>query len=79
MTCRECSEFLSDYVDGELELDIRAVFERHLAACPNCLIYLEQFSATVKAGRQAFADDFSDETCQLPEDLIRAILASRRL
>jgi anti-sigma factor RsiW len=78
VTCRECSEFLSDYLDGELEIDVRAVFERHLAACPNCVIYLEQFSATVKAGRQAFADDIRDESCQLPEELIRAILASRR-
>jgi anti-sigma factor RsiW len=78
VTCRECSEFLSDYLDGELEIDVRAVFERHLAACPNCVIYLEQFSATVKAGRQAFADDPRDESCQLPEELIRAILASRR-
>jgi anti-sigma factor RsiW len=78
VTCRECSEFLSDYLDGELDLQIRAVFERHLAACPNCVIYLEQFSATVKAGRQAYADEADPQRDAVPEELIRAILASRR-
>jgi len=79
VTCRECSEFLSDYVDGELDIEIRAVFERHLAACPNCVIYLEQFSATVKAGRQAYADGAEQQQHgSVPEELIRAILAARR-
>ena len=78
MTCRECSEFLSDYLDGELEAVVRASFDRHLSLCPNCVIYLEQFSATIRAGRLAFADDETGADCPLPEEMIRAILEARR-
>ena len=75
MTCRECSEFLSDYLEGELAHEVRAVFERHLSLCPNCEIYLAQFRATVLAGQRAFDDDASGV---VPEELIRAILAARK-
>ena len=76
MTCRECAEFLSDYLDGDLAVEIRLVFERHLSLCPNCVTYLEQFRATVVAGQAAFGDDAEAD---VPEALIQAILASRRV
>lgn len=75
MTCRECAEFLSDYLEGDLAIDIRQVFDRHLSLCPNCVTYLEQFRATVLAGQAAFGDDAEPD---VPEELIQAILASRR-
>ena len=78
MTCRECAEFLSDYLDGELPVDVLAVFERHLSRCPNCEIYLAQFRTTVFAGRRAF-DEEADASAVVPEELIQAILASRRI
>lgn len=78
MTCRECAEFLSDYLDGELSSDVRTIFERHLSRCPNCETYLAQFRATVLAGRHAF-DDEVDASTVVPEDLIQAILASRKV
>jgi anti-sigma factor RsiW len=75
MTCRECAEFLSDYLAGELAADVRAAFEHHLSICPNCVTYLEQVRETVRAGRLAFEDDTEPD---VPEDLVRAILAARR-
>jgi anti-sigma factor RsiW len=75
MTCRECAEFLSDYLEGDLAIEAREVFERHLSLCPNCVTYLEQFRATVLAGRAAFGDDSEPD---VPEELIQAILASRQ-
>ena len=77
MTCRECAEFLSDYLDGELPDDIRAVFERHLSRCANCEIYLAQFRATVLAGQRAF-DQELEAVDPVPEELIQAILAARK-
>ena len=73
MTCRDCAEFLADYVGDELPSDVRATFERHLKACPNCVTYLEQYKVTIQAGRAAFAGDDAD----FPEELVRAILAAR--
>ena len=75
MTCRECAEFLADYVAGALAPDELAVFERHLKACPNCEEYMTQYRFTITAGRAACADPAA--VPDIPEALIRAILAAR--
>ena len=76
MTCRECADFLSDYVAGELPAEQLAVFERHLKACPNCEEYMRQYRTTIAAGRAACLDPNAQP--DLPEPLIRAILAARK-
>ena len=77
MTCRECADFLSEYLDGELEAEVVRTFEHHLSLCPNCVTYVEQFRLTVRAGQEAFGDVDVTEV-EVPEQLIQAILASRR-
>lgn len=34
--CSDVVALLSDYLDGELPADIRAVVDAHLAVCPSC-------------------------------------------
>ena len=77
MTCRECAEFLADYLNGELPAGVRATFERHLTRCPNCETYLEQYRTVIEASRAAFDDRKGTDHLELPDDLIRAILAAR--
>jgi anti-sigma factor RsiW len=77
VTCRECAEFLADYVSGELTTEIRATFDRHLRLCPNCVSYMEQYTATIRAGKAACDDAAPGESPDIPEELIRAILAAR--
>ena len=67
-----------DYTSGELPDDVRALFEHHLFLCANCHTYLAQYQATVAAGKKAFADENATVPDDVPEDLIRAILATRR-
>jgi anti-sigma factor RsiW len=74
VNCRDCAEFLADYLSGELAADVRATFERHLTRCPNCATYLEQYRATIEAGKAAFE---SEPVEDFPEELIRAILSTR--
>ena len=76
MNCRECSEFLADYVAGELPPDQLAIFERHLKACRNCEEYMHQYRATIASARGAYVD--GPRHPPIPEELIRAILAARR-
>ena len=77
MTCRECAEFLSEYLDGELAAEVVRIFEHHLSLCPNCVTYVEQLRITVRASQEAFGDiDVSE--IDVPEQLIQAILAARR-
>lgn len=75
MKCRECDAFLVDYVAGELPADVLATFELHVARCPNCRIYLEQYRATIRAGKTAC--EAAKEGLRMPEELIQAILAAR--
>lgn len=78
MTCRELAEFIAAYLRGDLPLEIRAQFERHLAECPNCVAYLSNYRETIALGRRVFADGEATVPDDVPEDLVQAILASRR-
>ena len=76
MTCREFVEFLMIYLSGELSESELAGFEEHLAACPNCVAYLESYKETIKLGKAVF--DYSDTPVpqDVPEELVQAILAN---
>lgn len=78
MTCRELSDFVADYFAGELAPAQRDPFELHLSRCPNCRRYLSQYRATIEAGRQAFADPATPVGDDVPEELVKAILAARK-
>jgi anti-sigma factor RsiW len=77
LTCRELVEFLMAYDDDELDAAERAVFDAHLAECPDCEAYLASYRATVALGRRAFADETRDAATEAPEELIAAVLAAR--
>jgi len=76
LTCREIADFLMAYDDGELPPPERAVFDAHLAVCPDCVAYLQSYRATVALGKQAFRD--GDAATAVPERLVDAILAARK-
>lgn len=78
MTCREFADFIGGYLSGELPAEQTALFERHMSRCPDCHAYLANYRKTIDLGRQAFADDEANLPNDLPEDLVNAILASRR-
>jgi len=78
LCCRDFTEFIYAYEEGELSADERAVFEAHLAACPDCASYLAGYRRSVALAGRAF--DSPDEPVpeDVPEDLVRAVLAARR-
>jgi anti-sigma factor RsiW len=65
-------------LDGELSEEVRLRFDEHLAACPKCSAYLETYRATVRLARGAFRDPEGSVLADVPEDLVKAILAARR-
>ena len=77
MTCREFADFMADYLGGELPADARAEFDHHLGLCVNCRKYLTGYEATVTLGRAAFQDDSAVLPADVPEPLVKAILAAR--
>lgn len=75
LTCRDLVDFLMAYLDGELPDEERAEFERHLEACPPCVVYLETYQETVRLGKDAAR---SEELPEAPEELVQAVLRARR-
>jgi predicted anti-sigma-YlaC factor YlaD len=76
MTCRELTDFLCDYLTGELPDHVSGTFEGHLRQCGDCREFLAQYRCTAAAGGRAFADPAARPA--LPEDLVSAILAAVR-
>jgi anti-sigma factor RsiW len=73
VNCRECTDFLHDYLAGELPATQQRIFEGHLELCPPCLTYLESYRKTVALGALV-----TEEPAEpLPEALVTAILAAR--
>jgi anti-sigma factor RsiW len=77
MTCRELIDFLMDYVSGEVSPDERARFDEHLAVCPHCRAYLQNYRETVIATKAAHEPTKLDSP-QMPPELVKAILSARK-
>lgn len=75
MTCRDLSEFLQDFFAGELPGHVADEFANHLDACDNCTVFIEQYRRTISAGRALLLED---ETAEVPEELVSAIVAALR-
>jgi anti-sigma factor RsiW len=75
MNCRDATDFLSDYISGELNAASAATFEQHLLACPNCREFLIEYRGTIRLTREACREGDAAEAA-LPEDLVKAIIAS---
>lgn len=77
MTCRTFIEFLMEYLDGELSPEEHTEFEAHLAECPWCVAYLQNYQEAIRLGKAVFADEVRNVPEDVPEELIQAILAAR--
>jgi anti-sigma factor RsiW len=77
LTCREFAEFLSDYLSQELPAAERAAFEMHRAECAACVAYLDTFQKTIQLSKAAYADSEDGLPDEVPDELVRAILAAR--
>lgn len=78
MTCRDFITFLREYLEEDLAPAEKARFETHLGVCPSCVAYLESYRQTVAVARDAFCEPDAPVPDEVPEDLVAAILASRR-
>jgi len=77
MNCREFTEFLNEYLFGNLPAEERAEFDRHLAECPWCVRYLDSYRKTIQLTQSLAASDSSSPPQDAPEELIQAILSAR--
>ncbi len=52
MNCDELLEYLSDYIDRELDEELMAAAREHLATCDNCRVVLDTTRQTIFLFRQ---------------------------
>jgi anti-sigma factor RsiW len=78
MNCREFTEFLHEYLFGNLSSEERAEFDKHLAECPWCVAYLHSYQDTIRLEQAAFSmPEDAPPPADAPEELIQAILRAR--
>jgi len=74
VNCREVIGFLMEYLDGALAAGERSEFEKHLAVCRSCVAYLRTYQETIRMEVTTRIEEVT-----VPEELVRAILASRKM
>lgn len=77
LTCRELIDFIAAYLDGELGDEERKRFDAHLRVCQACVDYVDSYRETMRATLVAY-DGEDDIPESVPEELVQAVLASRR-
>jgi len=77
MTCRELIDFLMAYLDHELAKDQSERFDRHLQECTACTGYMNAYVETIRLGRMACSPLDEPVSSEIPEELVRAILAAK--
>jgi len=78
ITCREFEEFVLSYLDGELPVRQAKIFEWHLRICRECREYLAAYKRTIEIGKAVIGPANDPVPQAVPEDLVRAVLESRR-
>ncbi len=47
MNCKECTQLIGTYLDGELNAQILSVFEQHLSSCQICRMEVKSFDKCI--------------------------------
>jgi len=71
MTCRELTELLIDYVQGELEPAQIEHITHHLSLCPPCEVFVATYRITIQLSRRLPAKP-------LPQELASKLQAAAR-
>lgn len=77
VTCQELEGFIVDYLDDTLPRRQRMIFNLHLRMCRECRSYLEAHKRVIALGKTAFNEPDEAVSNDVPEDLVKAILAAR--
>jgi predicted anti-sigma-YlaC factor YlaD len=54
MTCEELILYLSDYLDQELDEELTAAAQEHLATCSNCRVVLHTTRRVIQLGQAQY-------------------------
>lgn len=78
ITCKEFEDFILSYLEGELPIRQKSIFEMHLRICRECRDYLAAYQRTFELGHAVLPSSDDPVPEDVPEDLIKAILDARK-
>ena len=57
LTCKEFLQELSDYLDENVDAEVKAKLEQHIALCPTCWVVCDTTKRTIKIykGMESFS------------------------
>lgn len=55
--CKKHFEMISEYLDGELDLDVCQKIEQHLLECPECRVCFDALKKTVDLCRKSAREE----------------------
>jgi len=73
ISCRELTEFIQRYLDGELPKEEAETFEEHLGLCPPCIRYLDSYKTTVQLEKAC-----APGSEPMPEQLVQGIVEAMK-
>lgn len=71
ISCRQVVEVVTDFLEGQLPVERRDLFERHMAMCTWCQTYLDQMRETLATVGRLRDDD-------VPEALVDSLALAFR-
>ena len=74
INCQQLVDFCFDYIEGDLPTEEQALFQRHLAQCPECVCFFETYRRTPEVSREALATQIPSSV----RDAVRSFLRARR-
>ena len=75
ITCKDLTEVLTEYLEGTMAPEDRAVLEAHLLLCEGCATYVEQMRQVLRTVHALQVDEVE---ATAPDSLLEAFRAWKR-
>lgn len=75
LTCKETTDFLMAYLDGELSEPVRTEFELHMSVCRGCRVFMDSYRTTIMLSKESMCGEAAPK---MPPELSAAIMAAIR-
>ena len=73
INCHQLIDFCFDYIEGDLPDTEQLGFQRHLAQCPDCVVFFETYRRTPELTREALATEIPPSV----KEAVRSFLRTR--
>ena len=71
MNCNDLTAQISEFLDGEVNQEIRRALEDHLKGCPRCAEFLISLKKTIELAKQAPKESLPPEIERSIHDVVR--------